>query len=139
MNIFCFHWKSGSSNLLVERIYSIVALRTFVLASVSNELLSKRRVLIKTGSQRSTRHWLNYFTRYFPWSTPHDIFILLRHSLWTLLKGLLNHSPLDISRRVLQSILRAVIWSIYFTWYSTRVFLKHTPRNSPFPVSLFSV
>ena len=42
---------SSSSNLLVEKIYSIVALRTFVLASVSNELLPKRRVLIKTGSQ----------------------------------------------------------------------------------------
>ena len=55
LKIFCFHWKSGSSNLLVERIYSIVALRTFVLASVSNELLPKRRVLIKTGSQRSKR------------------------------------------------------------------------------------
>ena len=55
MKIFCFHWKSGSSNLLVERIYSIVALRTFLLASVSNELLPKRRVFIKTGSQRSTR------------------------------------------------------------------------------------
>ena len=46
---------SSSSNLLVEKIYSIVALRTFVLASVSNELLPKRRVLIKTGSQRSRR------------------------------------------------------------------------------------
>ena len=55
MNIFCFHWKSGSSNPLVERIYSIVALRTFVLVSVSNELLPKRRVLIKTGPQRSRR------------------------------------------------------------------------------------
>ena len=62
MKIFCFHWKSGSSNLLVERIYSIVALRTFVLASVSNELLPKRRVLIKTGSQRS-RRLLSMFTR----------------------------------------------------------------------------
>ena len=62
MEIFCFHWKSGSSNLLVERIYSIVALRTFVLASVSNELLPKRRVLIKTGSQRS-RRLLSMFTR----------------------------------------------------------------------------
>ena len=62
MKIFCFRWKSGSSNLLVERIYSIVALRTFVLASVSNELLPKRRVLIKTGSQRS-RRLLSMFTR----------------------------------------------------------------------------
>ena len=53
---------SSSSNLLVEKIYSIVALRTFVLASVSNELLSKRRVLIKTGSQRS-RRLLSMFTR----------------------------------------------------------------------------
>ena len=48
--------------LLVERIYSIVALRTFVLESVSNELLPKRRVLIKTGSQRS-RKLLSVFTR----------------------------------------------------------------------------
>ena len=40
---FLFHWKSGSSNLLVERIYSIVALRAFVLASVSNELLPRRK------------------------------------------------------------------------------------------------
>ena len=55
MKIFCFQWKSGSSNLLVERIYSIVALRTFVLAYVSNELLPKRSVLIKTGSQRSRK------------------------------------------------------------------------------------
>ena len=61
LEIFCFHWKSGSSNLLVKRIYSIVALRTFVLASVSNELLPKR-VLIKTGSQRS-RRLLSMFTR----------------------------------------------------------------------------
>ena len=30
-------------------------MRTFVLASVSNELLPKRRILIKTGSQRSRR------------------------------------------------------------------------------------
>ena len=55
MEIFCFHWKSGSSNLLVERIYSIVALITFVVASASNELLPKRKVSIKTGSQRSRR------------------------------------------------------------------------------------
>ena len=34
----------------------------FVLASVSNELLPKRRVLIKTGSQRS-RRLLSMFTR----------------------------------------------------------------------------
>ena len=40
---------------LVETIYSIVVLRTFVLASVSNELLPKRRVLVKTGSQSSRR------------------------------------------------------------------------------------
>ena len=60
--IFRFHLKSGSSNLSVERIYSIVALRTFVLVSVSNELLPKRRVLIKTGSQRS-RRLLSMFTR----------------------------------------------------------------------------
>ena len=55
LKISCFHWKSGSSYLLVGRLYSIVALRTFVLAFVSNELLPKRRVFIKTGSQRSRR------------------------------------------------------------------------------------
>ena len=52
LKIFSFHWKSGSSNFLVGIIYSVVALRTFVLVFVSNELLPKRRVLIKTGSQR---------------------------------------------------------------------------------------
>ena len=31
LKIFCFHSKRGSSNLLVEIIYSTVALRTFVL------------------------------------------------------------------------------------------------------------
>ena len=55
MKIFCFHWKSSSSNLLADRIYSIVAYRTFVLASASNEFLPKRRAFIKTGSQRSRR------------------------------------------------------------------------------------
>ena len=58
---FCFHWKSGSSNLLVEIIYSIVALRTFVLAFVSNEFLPKSRVLIKTGSQRCKIFLLMFF------------------------------------------------------------------------------
>ena len=62
MKIFCFPGKNDSSNLLVERIYSIAAFRTFVLVFVSNELLPKRRVLIKTGSQRSTR-LLSVFTR----------------------------------------------------------------------------
>ena len=37
-------------------------MRTFVLASVSNELLPKRRVLIKTDSERS-RRLLPMFTR----------------------------------------------------------------------------
>ena len=55
LKTFSFHLNSGSSNLLVERIYLIVALRTFVLASLSNELLPKRIVLIKTGSQKSRR------------------------------------------------------------------------------------
>ena len=50
LKISCFHWKSGSSNLLVDRTYSIVALRTFVLAFESNKLLPEGRVLIKTGS-----------------------------------------------------------------------------------------
>ena len=36
VKIFCFLLKSGSLNLLVKRIYSMVVLRTFVLASVSN-------------------------------------------------------------------------------------------------------
>ena len=36
-------------------IYETVALRTFVLVSVSNELLPKSRLLIKTGSQRSRK------------------------------------------------------------------------------------
>ena len=58
---FLFSLKSGSSNLLVERIHSVAALRTFVLASASNELLPKTRVLIKTGSQRS-RRFLSMFS-----------------------------------------------------------------------------
>ena len=37
--------------MLVDRTYSIVALRTFVLAFASNELLPKRRIFIKTGLQ----------------------------------------------------------------------------------------
>ena len=36
-------------------IHSVVALRTFVLAFVLNELLPKRRALIKTGSQKCRR------------------------------------------------------------------------------------
>ena len=59
---FLFHWKSDSLNLSVERVDSIVASRTFVLASVSNELQPKRRVLIKIGSQRF-RKLLSIFTR----------------------------------------------------------------------------
>ena len=55
LKISCFHWKTSSSNLLVDRTYSIVALRSFVLAFVSNTLLPKGRVFIKTGSQRSRR------------------------------------------------------------------------------------
>ena len=50
--ICCFHWKSGSSNGLVDSTYSVAALRTIVLAFVSNKLLPKRRVFIKTGLQR---------------------------------------------------------------------------------------
>ena len=46
LKISSLHWKSGSSNLLVYRTYSIIALKTFVLAFVSNELLPKRRVFI---------------------------------------------------------------------------------------------
>ena len=52
LKISWLHWKSGSSNLLVDTTYSIVALRTFVLAFLSNELQPKRRVFIKTGSQK---------------------------------------------------------------------------------------
>ena len=55
MKVFYFNWKSGSSNTLVEGIYSIVTLRKFVLTSVSNKLLPKRRVLIKAGLQRSSK------------------------------------------------------------------------------------
>ena len=44
---FCFHRNSGSSNILAEGIYLILALRKLVLASVLKELLPKRRVLIK--------------------------------------------------------------------------------------------
>ena len=43
LKISWLHWKSGSSNLLVDTTYSIVALRTFVLAFLSNELLPKRK------------------------------------------------------------------------------------------------
>ena len=39
----------------MDRTYSIVVSRTFVLAFVSNELLPKRIVFIKTGSERSRR------------------------------------------------------------------------------------
>ena len=49
------HWKSGSSNLLVDITYSIVVLRTFLLAFLSNKLLPKRRVFIKTGAEKSRR------------------------------------------------------------------------------------
>ena len=38
-----------------------------------------------------------HISRGFPWSTPHDISLSLRHSLWALLKGFLKHSPLDIA------------------------------------------
>ena len=37
----------------MDRTYSIVVSRTFVLAFVSNELLPKRIVFIKTDSERS--------------------------------------------------------------------------------------
>ena len=39
----------------MDRTYSIVVSRTFVLAFVSNELLPKRIVFIKTDSERSRR------------------------------------------------------------------------------------
>ena len=39
----------------MDRAYSIVVSRTFVLAFVSNELLPKRIVFIKTDSERSRR------------------------------------------------------------------------------------
>ena len=41
LKISWLHWKSGSSNLLVDRPYSIVPLRKFAFAFVSNKLLSK--------------------------------------------------------------------------------------------------
>ena len=50
------HWKRGSLNISVDSTtHSILALRTFVSAFVSNELLPKTRVFIKTGSERSRR------------------------------------------------------------------------------------
>ena len=99
--IFCFYWKSGSSNVLVERIYSIVALRTFVLVSVSNDLLLKRRVLIKTGSQRS-RRLLPMFTRVLRRVRPSIIYVgqwkrkcivdsIFKHNYRTGLKNLENY------------------------------------------------
>ena len=45
----------------MERTYSIVALRTFVLGFASNELLPKGRVFIKTGSER-LRRWFSIFS-----------------------------------------------------------------------------
>ena len=45
----------------MDRTYSIVVSRTFVLAFVSNELLPKRRVFIKTGSDRSRRLLLIFY------------------------------------------------------------------------------
>ena len=39
----------------MDRTYSIAVSRTFVLAFVSNELLPKRIIFIKTGSERSSR------------------------------------------------------------------------------------
>ena len=47
--------KKWFINLSAEVIYSAVALRTLVLAFASSELLPKRRVLIKIGSQRCRR------------------------------------------------------------------------------------
>ena len=55
MKISGLHWKSGFSNLLVNRTYAIVALKIFVLAFVSNELLPKRRVFMKIVSDGSRR------------------------------------------------------------------------------------
>ena len=55
LKISWLHWKSGSSNPLVDKTYLVVALRTLVLAFVSNELLPKGRVFIKTGSERPRR------------------------------------------------------------------------------------
>ena len=45
----------------MDRAYSIVVSRTFVLAFVSNELLPKRIVFIKTGSERSRRMVLIFY------------------------------------------------------------------------------
>ena len=39
----------------MDRTYSMAVSRTFVLAFASNELLPKRIVFIKTGSERSRR------------------------------------------------------------------------------------
>ena len=45
----------------MDRAYSIVVSRTFVLAFVSNELLPKRIVFIKTDSERSRRLVLIFY------------------------------------------------------------------------------
>ena len=45
----------------MDRTYSIVVSRTFVLAFVSNELLPKRIVFIKTDSERSRRMVLIFY------------------------------------------------------------------------------
>ena len=43
-----FVWKSGSSNLLVNKIKFIVSLRILVLSVMSNDVLPKSNVCVKT-------------------------------------------------------------------------------------------
>ena len=45
----------------MDRTYPIVVSRTFALAFASNELLPKRIVFIKTGSERSRRMVLIFY------------------------------------------------------------------------------
>ena len=91
--------------------------------------------------EHSLRHCLNYFTWYFERFS-------LKHTQWhvhfaeTFLVGIpkrvseafparyfSTHSPEHSLRRYLK----------YFTRYSTRLFLKCTPKHSPFSASLISV
>ena len=69
MKISWLHWKSSSSNRLVDRTYSIAALITPVSGFASNKLLTKRRVFMKTGSGD-----LGNCYQYFLWSSEVYVF-----------------------------------------------------------------
>ena len=89
MKISWLQWKSGSSNLLIDRTYSIVALRTFVLAFVLNELLSKRTVFIRTGSERSRRLFL-IFDMMHAWGSEENSAQLIQYPHYNYRTGLKN-------------------------------------------------